>query len=1146
MPLPSYLTFHLEFMKNCRAFRVLAILRFLLLMKLTLLLIVVFSTQVSAAAFGQDKINLTLKNVELKKAITAIQRVSLYRFLYNDDILPKDQRVSIAARDATIEQVLSEVLTAPLTYKIMNERLIVISSTVTAPSFTVSGIVQLRDQSGSLTTTSGIVVREAGQSNATVTNDQGVYSIDISNENATLEFSHVGYRSITIPVSGRTNVDVTLDPEVQQLTDVVVTALGISRQKKSLTYSTQSIKGEELSNSRQVNITSAMTGRVAGLTINKTNSGPGGSNRIIFRGNRSIAGTNQPLIIVDGVRIDNDAKAFADVALFGGRDNGDGISNINPDDVESMSVLTGVSAAALYGSDAANGAIIITTKRGTARKGIGIQVSSSATFEKLMIFPEMQNEYGQGNNGIFVASNENSWGPKMTGQEVMDWTGKTQSLTPQPDNSKDFFKTGNELVNSISMSGGNEKAQTYFSYTNTLSKGVIPNNEFKRNNFNLRQFVSLTDKLTLDVKANYIVENIQNRPLSGAANRAVSTILSMPRSIRLSDVRNFETLNPDGTLTQNYWATPAPAFQNPYWTTFRNLYERKRNRIIGLVALKYQFSPKLSLQVRNSIDYYADNSEEKDYNNTFWLTNYIGQGNYVVNKETNRQLNSDVLLNFNTPLTDKLSLNVNAGASLEKFNFERSTLNNQGLNAPNLFATANAIALSNEQFPYFPYMPIARTERQSVYGAAQLSFNDYLFLDVTGRNDWNSTLPVHNASYFFPSVGISGIISDMVKLPAVISYLKLRTSYALVGNGTGFNNLKPTFYFVPGGNGGFLNIDRTLRNANLKPEQTRSFEAGIDLSLLSNKIGFEATFYKTNTINQILRIPVPDPSGYSSRIINAGNIQNSGIELLAFARPIQTPLFKWNISANFGANKNKVLRLDSLSKEPLLSSPQAIGSIRVVEGAKYGELYTASLQRNAGGEVVVGADGLPLVVSDQNNYVGNYNPDWTAGITNTFQVGQFSLSFLVDIRKGGMVLSGTQMLLAAKGVADYTATNRESGFVVPNSVREDGSKNDIPVTSEQYWTHVTQNSVGELFAYDATNARLREASLSYALPSKFTNNSVIKGASISIIGRNLFFITNKAEGFDPESSLGTGNNQGIEYASIPSTRSLGVYLKVNL
>lgn len=1118
----------------------------LVTLKLSLLFVLSFSAPAYSSGFAQGRISLSLKNVEIKKALTMIQRVSTYRFLYNDDILPKDKRVSISAREATIQEVLNDLFSATsLTYRIMNEKLIVISSVSSPPAFAVTGTVRLRDQNSGFVTADGIVVKESGTNNVTVTNAQGQFALTVASANSSLEVSHVGYKSAVVSLAGRSSVDITLEAEVQQLTDVVVTALGITRQKKSLTYSAQALKGSDLSDSRNVNITSAMSGKVAGLTINKTNSGPGGSNRIVFRGNRSLAGNNQPLVIVDGVRIDNDAKAFADVALFGGRDNGDGISNINPDDVESMSVLTGVSAAALYGSDAANGAIIITTKKGKAGQGLGIAVASSATMETPMIFPDQQNVYGQGNGGVFDANADNSWGPKMTGQQVTDWTGKSQPLTPQPNNAKDFFQTGNEFVNSVALSNGNDKSQTYFSYTNTLSRGIVPNNNFKRNNFNLRQTFNITDKLSADFKANYIVEDVLNRPLSGVGNRAVSTVFAMPRSLRLSDIHNFETLNPDGSLTQNYWSTEGPSFQNPYWSAYRNLYERKRNRFIGLASLRYQFTPYLSAQVRTSMDYYVDGSEEKDYNNTFWLTDYAGRGNYVINKETNQQFNNDVLLNFSKDLTREFHLNVNAGASIERFNFERATLNNQGLNAPNLFATSNAIALTNSQFPYLPYAPISRTERQSVYGAAQLSYNNYLFLDVTGRNDWNSTLPVKNASIFFPSVGLSGVISDMVKLPEAISYLKLRTSYAFVGNGTAFNQLKPSFYFAPGGNNGFLIIDPTLHNATLKPEETRSFEAGLDFALLRNRVGAELTYYKTNTRNQILNIPVPQASGYSSRIINAGDIRNSGVELVLFAKPVSARDFKWNINLTFGANRNKVISLDSLEKSALLSSPQAIGSIQVVEGGKYGELYTASLQRNTAGQIIVGDDGLPLVNTNQDHYVGNYNPDWTGGITNSFQYKSFTLSFLIDMRKGGKVLGGTEMLLAQKGVSKQTLANRDQPFVIPNSVKQDGTKNSVAVTSEQYWGSVTQNSVGELFVYDATNVRVREASLTYAVPKRFFGNSIVHGASLSLVGRNLFFISNKAKDFDPESTLGTGNNQGVEYAAIPTTRSLGLYLKLN-
>lgn len=1105
--------------------------------------------QVSAKSFSQDRINIALKDVKLKYAITYIQHNSKYRFLYNDDLIPKNKRVSVEAKDASIEQVLNIIFQSTgLLYHVMDNNLIVISlqGEPTQPPVPVKGTVRLHNSDGSYTPREGVTVAEKGTANGTTTNERGEFTLTVSDANAVLQISSVGYKTIELPLNGRVSVDIVLEASAKELQDVVVTALGITRQKKSLTYATQTLKGSELSDSREPNLTSAMNGKVANLVISKTNSGPGSSNRIIFRGNRSIANTNQPLIVVDGVRIDNNTKATADVALFGGRDNGDGISNINPDDVESMTVLTGASAAALYGSDASNGAIIITTKKGLAGRGIGVQVASSFNMETPMTYPKFQNVYGQGDAGLFIANSDNSWGAKMEGQQVQDWTGKTQALTPQSNNFRDFFKTGTELMNSVSISTGNGKSQTYFSYTNIYSKGIIPNNDYKRNNLNLRQTVQLTDKLSVDVKANYIVENIGNRPLSGAANRVMSTLYAMPRSLRLSDIKNFETQNSDGTLSQNYWATEKPDFQNPYWSVYRNLYDRDRNRFIGLVSLKYQLTPELSIQARSSIDYYADVSEEKDYNGTFWLTDYPGRGNYVLNKESNKQFNNDILINYNKDLTTDLHLLVNAGASLEQWHFERSTMNNQGLNAPNLFSTTNAVSLSPVLYGYLPYFPLARTEKQSVYAAAQLGYKNYLFLDLTGRNDWNSTLPVNNASYFFPSAGLSAILSDIFRMPEPISLLKLRTSYAFVGNGTAFNQIKPSFTLAPGGNGGFLLIDPTLRDANLKPEKSRSFEAGLDLGLFRNRLTAEITYYHTSTINQILTIPVPQPSGYANRIINAGNIRNQGIELLINGRPVSGKDFKWNIALTFGANKNKVISLDSLQKEPYLSSPQSLGAIIVREGGKYGEIYTSSLQRNDQGQIIVrNDDGLPVVETAQTHFVGNYNPDWTGGITNTFQYKNWALSFLVDMRKGGVIISGTHALMAAKGTAEQTLAGRETKFVIPNSVREDGGKNETAVSAQDYWMWVTGNSVGELFTYDATNARLREASISYSLPSSLLGKSFIKGASLSLIGRNLFFLKNNADGIDPESSLGTGNNQGIEYSSIPTTRSYGLYLKLN-
>lgn len=1123
-----------------------AIPKFLLYMRLIAFFMLIACLHVHAKGIAQTKISVSLKNVPIKHALLSIQKNSSYRFIYNDDILPGNVTVTLTVKDADVQEVLDSVFSQTnLTYRILDNNLIVIAQKKQKQAVPVNGNVKVKNKDGSESAVSNVSVVEKGTSNGTRTNENGDFTISVSNPNATLVISYVGYVTQEYPLNGQVTISIVLNADEKELGEVVVTALGITRQKRSLTYATQSLKGEDLSNSREVNVTSAMNGKVAGLTINKTNSGPGGSNRIIFRGNRSIGRTNQPLVVVDGVRIDNSAKAGADVALFGARDDGDGISNINPDDIESMTVLTGASAAALYGSDASNGAIIITTKKGRIGKGIGIQVSSSAAMENPLVLPDFQNKYGQGDAGIFVPASANSWGPEMTGQNVTDWTGKTQQLTAQSNNVDDFFRTGTEFINSVAVSAGTEKAQTYFSYTNTLSNGILPNNSYKRNNVLLRQTTQLAKGLSLDVKANYIAEDVENRPLTGAGNRITSTLYAMPRSLRLSDIKNFETLNEDGTLAQNYWATPSPSFQNPYWSAYRNLYTRKRDRFIGLAALRYQLTPELSIQVRTSLDYYTDIGEEKDYNDTYWLTDYPGQGNYILNKESNRQFNNDVLLSYNKNFADKFNLTVNAGASIEQYHFERTTLNNQGLNAPNIFATSNAVSLSNSVNNYIPYAPLARTEKQSIYASAQLGYNDYLFLDLTGRNDWNSTLPVKNASYFFPSAGISALLNEMLHLPAAISILKLRTSYAFVGNGTGFNELKPIYSLVPGGNNGFLLIDGTLRNANLKPEETHSFEVGLDAGFIDNRIGFQATYYNTNTINQILTIPVPAASGYATRIINAGKIQNQGIELLVNAQPVRSKNFNWKMQFVFGSNVNKVIRLDSLQPKVSLSSPQALGSIIVEEGRKYGELYTSSLQRDNNGNVVVDATGKPLLITDQTKYAGNFNPDWTAGFSNTFQYKNWSLYFLIDERKGGTIISGTQALMASAGTSAVTEANRETGFVIPNSVTADGGKNTQAITAQDYWMQVASNNIGELFAYSATNIRLREASITYAFPSEKLAASFIKGIQLSLVGRNLFFFKNNAKGIDPETALGTGNNQGIEYASLPSTRSYGLYLKFN-
>ncbi|SEN88774.1 TonB-linked outer membrane protein, SusC/RagA family [bacterium A37T11] len=1116
-------------------------LRILVIMKIAYLL-TLFSIQVYAAAsYSQARVTLHLKNASVKQILTQISESTDCRFIYNDDLLPITDVQDVNVKNYLVSELLVNILQPRgLMYRQVNDKLMVILPDPASKQqdSLMTGRVSLRDNNGKLFTSAGVSVRTVSLKQAVVTDENGHFSIRIPRATTELEIAYMGYTTQRVTISSQRTLEVVLEPYAEQLEDVVITALGIPREKRSLTYATQTLKGGTLSDARETNVTSALNGRVAGLTINKTNSGPGSSNRIVFRGNRSITGNNQPLIVVDGVRIDNTPKALADVTLFGARDNGDGISNINAEDIESMNVLTGPSAAALYGSDASNGAIIITTKSGRKDRRVGIGLSSSYMLENPMIYPKFQNTYGQGEGGLYSAESDQSWGPAMDGQMLDSWTGKSEAFTPQPNNFRDFFRIGGEAINTLTLSAGNELSQTYLSYTNTYSKGIIPGNDFKRNNINLRQTTMIGSKLTADAKINYINEHVINRQPTGEANRAVSTLFRVPRNIRLDDMKDFETLNEDGTLTQNYWKPGSPSMQNPYWSINRNLYDRLRNRLIGLISLKYDITHNMYVQYRSSLDYYTDQTEERDYNDTYWLET-PGKGDFITGKESTRQFNNDLLYHYSTDLSEDLHMSINAGASLEQFKFEGTYTDNQGLSVPNLFSLGNALSQVASS-------SLQKIEKQSVYASANLGYRDFIYLDVSARNDWNSTLPAGNRSYFFPSFGANVLWNSLLKLPASINMLKTRFSYAYVGNGTQFNNLKPSYEIVPGGYSGFLLIDRTLYNNDLKPEQTKSIEGGIDLGLWQNRLSVSATLYKSNTINQILTIDLPNPSGYASRIINAGNIQNKGVEIQVNAVPVQATDFKWDLIGQFGSNKNKVLKLDSLQKKPYLSSPDRIAVIVAEEGGGFGDIYTRGFQRNEAGQILVGANGLPLI-TDKDFYAGNYNPSWTAGISNTFSYKDLSLSFLIDMRKGGTIVSHTQALMAGAGVAEQTVKSRGETFVIPNSVYEDGTTNVTGITPENYWSYVggASDPVGELFIYDGTNIRMREISLTYSLPTKWFIGTVIKHASLSLIGRNLFFFHNDADGFDPESALGTGNNQGIEYTSMPSTRNYGIHLKVD-
>jgi TonB-linked SusC/RagA family outer membrane protein len=973
----------------------------------------------------------------------------------------------------------------------------------------------------------------------------GKFSINVPNQSAVLVFSYVGSASKEVSVAGQTTINVTLGTDTHQLGEVVVTALGIKREKKAVTYSAQNIDVAEISEARSLNVANSLSGKVAGLNYSTTSNGVGSSSRITLRGNRSLNGNNQPLYVVDGVPISNGTKTDNPDIDTGGTTQPDGISNINPEDIASMTVLKGPSAAALYGNRASNGVIIITTKSGKAGK-TSVTLSSNFMASTAYNLTNFQNEYGQGDGGVYNPISVSSWGGKLDGSQVSAWQLQrnpnysgpaTTSYSPQPNNVIDFYKTGYNLANTISVTTGNEKAQGYFSYTNTRAEGIVQGNALDRHNLNLRLTSKLSDKFSLDVKTNYIVQNIDNLLRTGEESIGTSAYL-LPRSIKFNEYRDFEYTDAAGQLQQNYFIDEAGSpGGNPYWSALRNdSREDKRNRFIGLASLKYDITNTISLQVRTGLDQMTNKIVRNRYATRAFNNNL---GSYTEAYETVSEFNTDALLSYKEKFGD-FTIGLNAGANMLKQ--DNSGVSSGGvLSKRNYFSLINVATVSS-------VATAAEKQVNSVYGFSQIGFRNYLFLDITARNDWSSALPSENRSFFYPSAGISAVISDMATLPEVISFAKVRASYAKVGNDTDPYQTSSQLSYI-GGNGGMLYSQTTAANPNLKPEMSSSSEFGADVRFFKNRLGLDFTYFQTKTSDQIFYINTPESSSTSRAVVNGGDIENKGIELTLTATPIQTENFSWDVMANYASYKSKVTDIYDNRQELIIGDGRLVRS-KVVKGGEYGDLYIKGFQRTPDGQMIVNAAGIPLATDDFSVRAGNFNPDWTAGLKNNFKYKDFSLSFLVDFRIGGEVISYSQAREAGLGVSDITLAGREGGIVVPGVVGTTTggvttyTPNTTSITAEQYWTAIGQRTpVAEPFIYDATNIRLRELVFGYSLPKRMLQSTGFASIDFSVVGRNLFFFVNKAKYFDPEAGAGTGNLQGIESFNIPSTREYGVNVK---
>lgn len=1025
----------------------------------------------------------------------------------------------------------------------------VFALSVSAQTINVSGTVT--DDTG-LEVIGATVIVAGDASKGTVTDIDGRYTLNNVPSDASLQFSYVGLSTQVVPVNGRTTIDVVMATDSELLDEVVVTALGIRRDRKSLGYALQEIKGDDLVQAREVNIANALSGKVAGLQVVRGSSGVGGSSKIVLRGNNSLTGDNQPLIVVDGIPMDNFTGASNNDFWNPSMDMGNGLGDLNPEDIASMSVLKGASAAALYGSRAGNGVILITTKTGSAQKGMGVTFTSTTGFENLFMVPDLQTAFGQGSNGVYDPNSGSSWGPKIEGQEVEKWD-KTKTPLQAYDNISNFMRTGINTQNSVALSRQlGEASSLYSSITHSSNKDIAPGSKLNRMNL-ISRFVSSfgkDNKWTTDVKIQYINTSVHNRPLGGnRGENFYSTVLTMPSTV---DIRDFEGAVDE--FGNHYWYNPQSGL-NPHWAYRYNLNDDNRDRFLMNGSLKYQFTDWLFGEVKAGTDMYTTNTESK----TYGKGPLTSTGKYSLGKNVFKETNLSYLFSATKDeLFGKVGAAATFGGNLMKRENSSISSSTGELEVPNLFSLNNAVGHPGVSQGYGLH------KINSLYGTLQFNYDRYLFLDFTGRNDWSSTLSKENRSFFYPSVSTSFVFSELIhksgsNLPW-LTYGKLRASYAAVGNDMGPYQLY-NFYTIgkdPNGNT-TAGTNNVLYNSDVKNELIKSWEVGLEAKFLDNRLGFDLAFYKSNATNQLLNIPLNPLSGYEYRKINAGNIENKGFELMINARPVQTNSFLWDIEANVSKNINTVLELSDEVTQYGLGWPFENIRILAATGQRYGVIYGSKFARVEDeksehfGKIIVDDRGIPTA-AEGSHYLGNQQPDMLLGITNTFTYKNVSLSVLIDGRFGGKIYSYTNHLLKTNGRSALTVVNGERNEIVYDGVVKEGDnfvKNTTGVDPQVFWTTLAGRSnsnvgITEENLFDATNIRIRNLSLNYQVPSKFTQSIGVQGAKVGFSVNNLLMLKSHLNGVDPESVYATGTNAvGLESLSPPTTRSYYFNLSVS-
>jgi TonB-linked SusC/RagA family outer membrane protein len=1050
--------------------------------------------------------------------------------------------------------------------------LFLIIQTVSAQSVKVSGVVTAKSDGQPLP---GVSIGIKGSTAGTQTDVLGKFTIN-ANANDVLRVSYIGFATQDITVTNSsTALQIVLLEAPNSLNEVVVTALNISKDKKSLGYAVQGLKSKDISEAKETNLINALSGKIAGVQVTGS-QGDMGSSRIVIRGETSVSGNNQPLFVVDGVIVDNSQFQGTN----GSRDFANAISDLNSEDIESISVLKGPNAAALYGYRAAGGVILIKTKTGKGAQGLGITINSNTSFATLKVFPDYQNQFGQGANGKFSYVDgkgggvndgvDESWGPPLDGRLIPQFysNGEAVPFVAHPNNVRDFFKTGVTLNNGIAFAGSSDKFDYRLSYNNLHQTGVVPNSSQGRNSFLLNSTFRPNSKLTITTIANYIKDDAGNLP-GAYGRRATSTMLQFTWFGRQVDINRLKDYRDASGNTFN-WNNSY--YSNPYFIAYENTVGQHKNRIIGSVELNYKIASGLSANFRTGTDYYTDRRKIK----VAYGTNGTPFGSYEEDAYTVNETNTEARLQYTKKLNQDFSFDGFIGGNIS------TILNEQNDQIAPKLAVAGLYTLSNSRDPLVSSNYYGKLKTYSYFASAQIGFRNYAFLNLTGRNDWSSTLPVANLSYFYPSVNGSLVLSEALDLKSdVLSYLKLRGGWSKVGKAATPYQLINTYNFAAPfilntPQGPIANPQQTINpidlNPNLKPETTTSTEAGIEAGFFNNRLRLDVSAYNTNSINQILAVLVSGSTGYSTKLINGGSINNKGLEVQLGITPVKTNDLTWDVTINYSRNKSKVI---SLYDEGNLQS-YILGTNRTVDvlaavGQPYGTLSGTSYTRDASGQIIIGANGTPIV-NTTKKYLGKFTPDWLGSINNSVTYKNINVSFLVDARIGGSIYSNTNRTGTYTGVLASTLPGRGTAngglsYYYPNNnaslpavqvstgasaptgetvyddgmvfkgVKADGTANTTIVPAQSYYKGFT--NVDEAFIYSASYVKLREIKIGYTFPSQWVKGIGLQSATVSLVGRNLWIIHKNVPNIDPETAFNTGNAQGLEDLTLPTVRNIG-------